>query len=73
MTGNDLEEINSEKTLATSLKHLSGAPLTDIEAQKATKLKLKCPNSPDEAMYMFQNIIASGACSLSRKLYSAPN
>jgi hypothetical protein len=56
MSGNDFDEINSEKTLATNLKHLSGAPLSDIEAQKATKSKLKRPNTPDEAMYMIRNM-----------------
>ena len=56
MTGHDQADIDSEKTLATSLKHLSGAPLTDIEAQKATKAKQKRPQNPDEAMYMLRNM-----------------
>ena len=56
MSGSNLDKINSKKTLATNLKHLSGAPLSDIEAQKATKSKLKRPNTPDKAMYMIRNM-----------------
>jgi hypothetical protein len=56
MTSNDQADFDSEKSLATSLKHQSGAPLTDIEAQKATKSKQKRPHTPDEAMHMIKNM-----------------
>jgi hypothetical protein len=56
MTSNDQADIDSKKSLATSLKHQSGAPLTNIEAQKATKSKQKRPHTPDEAMHMLKNM-----------------
>ena len=38
--------------LAASLKALSGAPLSDIEAKKLTAAKMMRPNTPDEALCM---------------------
>ena len=49
------ENTDGSDTLAASLKAMSGAPLTDIEAKKLTAAKMRRPNTPDEAPYMLRN------------------
>jgi hypothetical protein len=46
---------DGSNNLAASLKALSGAPLSDIEAKKLTAAKMMRPNTPDEAQYMLRN------------------
>jgi hypothetical protein len=49
------DNADGSDNLAASLKALSGAPLSDIEAKKLTAAKMMCPNTPDEALYMLRN------------------
>jgi hypothetical protein len=49
------DNTDASENLAASLKALSGAPLSDIEAKKLTAAKMMRPNTPDEALYMLRN------------------
>jgi hypothetical protein len=49
------DNADGSDNLAASLKALSGAPLSDIEAKKLTAAKMMRPNTPDEALYMLRN------------------
>jgi hypothetical protein len=49
------DNTDGSETLAASLKAMSGAPLSDIEAKKLTAAKMRRPNTPDEALYMLRN------------------
>jgi hypothetical protein len=50
------DNTNGSDNLAASLKVLSGAPLSGIEAKKLTAAKMMRPNTPDEALYMLRNL-----------------
>ncbi len=49
------DNADASDNLAASLKALSGAPLSDIEAKKLTTARMMRPNTPDEALYMLRN------------------
>jgi hypothetical protein len=49
------DNADGSDNLAASLKALSGAPLSNIEAKKLTAAKMMRPNTPDEALYMLRN------------------
>jgi membrane protease subunit (stomatin/prohibitin family) len=48
-------------TLTTSLKTMSGVPLSDMKAKKMTLAKMMRPNTPDKSLYMLQTVIRSTA------------
>jgi hypothetical protein len=49
------DNADGSDNLEASLKALSGAPLSKIEAKKLTAAKMMHPNNPDEALYLLRN------------------
>jgi hypothetical protein len=56
------DNTNASNNLATSLKALSGASLSDIaKAKQVMAAKMMRPNTPDESLYMLKTCIVSAA------------
>ncbi len=56
MSASDITEPNSSRSMASTVREISGAPLSEIEAKAATKAVIKRPNTVDEAKYILNNL-----------------